>query len=49
MLNQENIPTYISGGFTTKSDIELAEKFGFSGVIVGRALYKEKLDLEDLW
>ncbi len=49
MLNQENIPTYISGGFTTKSDIKLAEKFGFSGVIVGRALYKEKLDLEDLW
>ena len=48
-LKQENIPIYVSGGFTTKKDIEVAEKIGFSGVIVGRALYKEKLDLKEFW
>jgi phosphoribosylformimino-5-aminoimidazole carboxamide ribotide isomerase len=48
-INNSNIPTYISGGFTTKKDIELAKKQGFSGVVIGRALYKKKLDLEDLW
>ncbi len=46
---QKEIPTYISGGFTTIDDIKLAESFGFSGVIIGRALYTNKLDLEELW
>lgn len=48
-IKQENIPTYASGGFTTKEDIKLAEKLGFLGVIVGQALYKEKLNFEELW
>ncbi|UCF50521.1 MAG: 1-(5-phosphoribosyl)-5-[(5-phosphoribosylamino)methylideneamino] imidazole-4-carboxamide isomerase [Thermoplasmatales archaeon] len=46
---QKNIPTYASGGFTTIDDIKLAERLGFSGVVIGRALYKKKIDLEDLW
>lgn len=49
IIKQENIPTFVSGGFTTKKDILLAEKMGFSGVIIGRALYKQKLTLEELW
>ncbi len=48
-LMWENIPTYASGGFTTRKDIELAEKLGFSGVVIGRALYEGKMNLEDLW
>lgn len=43
------IPTYVSGGFTTIQDIKLAEKIGFSGVIIGRALYEGKLALKELW
>jgi phosphoribosylformimino-5-aminoimidazole carboxamide ribotide isomerase len=49
IMRQDNIPTYVSGGFTTRKDIELADELGFSGVIVGKALYEGKLNLEDLW
>jgi len=49
MVSQESIPIYVSGGFTTRKDIELAQKFGASGVVVGMALYKRKLYLEELW
>jgi len=45
---QNDIPTYISGGFTTKKDILFAEELGFSGVIIGQALYTEKLTLKEL-
>ncbi len=45
----DNIATYASGGFTTVKDIKLAEIFGFSGVIIGQALYQEKLNLRELW
>jgi phosphoribosylformimino-5-aminoimidazole carboxamide ribotide isomerase len=48
MINK-TIPTYASGGFTTRKDIELAQELGFSGVIIGKALYTRKLNLEDLW
>jgi len=45
----KTIPTYVSGGFTKLNDIKYAEKLGFSGVIIGRALYKKKLIFEELW
>ena len=48
-IKPDIIPIYVSGGFTTKKDIRFAEKLGFKGVIIGRALYKNILDLEDLW
>ena len=48
-IKQKNIPTYVSGGFTTIEDIKLAESLGFSGVIIGQALYREKLNFEELW
>jgi len=49
IIRQENIPTYASGGFTTRQDLKLAEKLGFTGVVIGQALYKEKLNFKDLW
>jgi len=45
----ENIPVYASGGFSTIGDIKLAKKLNFSGVIIGKALYTKKIDLEDLF
>lgn len=48
-IQQKNMTIYVSGGFTTIEDIKLAEKLGFSGVIIGQALYKEKLNFEELW
>lgn len=49
LVTQGNIPVYVSGGFTTKKDIEFARRLGFSGVIIGKALYEEKLNLMELW
>ena len=46
---QEKIPIYASGGFSTIDDIKLAKNLGFSGVVIGRALYTKKLDLEEIW
>lgn len=43
------VPVYASGGFTTKKDIETAEKLGFSGIVIGMALYTQRLRLEELW
>jgi phosphoribosylformimino-5-aminoimidazole carboxamide ribotide isomerase len=45
---QNDIPTYVSGGFTTKRDISFAKDIGFSGVIIGQALYTKKLTLKEL-
>ena len=42
----ESLPVYVSGGFTTVDDIKNARNLGFAGVILGRALYTDKLDLE---
>jgi phosphoribosylformimino-5-aminoimidazole carboxamide ribotide isomerase len=52
MLKQiisEKIPVYASGGFSNINDIKLAKELGFSGVIIGRALYTKKVDMEDLF
>jgi phosphoribosylformimino-5-aminoimidazole carboxamide ribotide isomerase len=52
MLKQiitKKIPIYASGGFSTIDDIKIAKKLGFSGVIIGRALYTKKIELEDLF
>lgn len=48
-IKQKDIPVFASGGFTCKKDIYLAERLGFSGVVIGRALYKKKLNLQELW
>ncbi len=45
----DDIPTYVSGGFTSLKDIELAKSMGFAGVIIGGALYSGILEPEGLW
>ena len=37
-----------AGGITKMEDLILLEKIGFSGAVVGKALYERKLDLEEL-
>ena len=49
MITNRDVPTYASGGFTDKEDIELAKKLGFAGVVVGRAIFTGQLDPEELW
>lgn len=46
---QEKIPVYASGGFTTIEDMKVAKNLGFSGIIIGRALYTKKIDLGELF
>ncbi|MGX3010042.1 1-(5-phosphoribosyl)-5-[(5-phosphoribosylamino)methylideneamino]imidazole-4-carboxamide isomerase [Helicobacter sp. 23-1044] len=40
------IPTIASGGFESSSEIEILSQKGISGVIVGKAFYEGKIDLE---
>jgi len=52
MLKQiisQKIPIYASGGFSNIEDIKFAKKLGFSGVIIGRAIYTNKIEMEDLF
>lgn len=45
------IPVIASGGMSSMSDVKKVaqlEKFGVSGVIIGRALYEKKILLQDL-
>jgi phosphoribosylformimino-5-aminoimidazole carboxamide ribotide isomerase len=44
----KNFPVYVSGGFTSIDDVFIAFNLGFAGVILGRALYANKIDLEVL-
>ena len=43
-----SLPAYLAGGISTLEDIKTAERAGFEGVVVGMALYKNKLGPE-LW
>ncbi len=49
MIQGHGIPTYASGGFTNKEDIELAKIMGFAGVVIGRSIFTRHLDPEELW
>ena len=40
------IPTIASGGFESSSEIEILAQKGISGIIVGKAFYEGKIDLE---
>ncbi len=37
-----------AGGVTSKGDLDLLDKMGFDGCIIGRALYEGKMSLEEL-
>lgn len=47
-IMSKNFPVYVSGGFTSIDDVFVAFNLGFTGVVIGRALYTNKIDLEEL-
>lgn len=47
LVNSVDIPIVYSGGVTTFKDIKKLTKIGVKGVIIGSALYKNKLNLKD--
>ena len=46
--NLTNKPITIGGGVKDISDIELSQKNGFDNVVVGKAIYENKISLESL-
>ena len=47
LIDASDHPVVASGGVTEISDIIKFKEFGAAGVIIGRALYEEKLDLSE--
>lgn len=47
LLNATDIPVVYSGGITSIDDVKKIAKTDVSGIVIGSALYKNKLDLED--
>lgn len=47
LVNSVNIPVVYSGGVTTIKDIEKLNTTGVQGVVIGSALYKNRIKLED--
>ena len=43
-----NKPITIGGGVKDILDIELSKKNGFDNVVVGKAIYENKISLQDL-
>lgn len=47
LVNSVNIPIVYSGGVTTIEDVKQLSTTGAQGVVIGSALYKHKINLED--
>lgn len=47
LVNSVDIPIVYSGGITTIRDLENLTKTGVKGVVIGSALYKDKINLKD--
>ena len=50
LAKEINIPVIASGGVSSNDDLKKIinyEKFGISGVIVGRALYENKINIKE--
>ena len=43
-----NLHLIASGGVSTYADLEALEKTGCSGVIVGKAIYEERITMQEL-
>ncbi len=48
LLENINIPVIIAGGISNVSDIQKLKDIGVEGVIVGKALYEERINLEEV-
>jgi phosphoribosylformimino-5-aminoimidazole carboxamide ribotide isomerase len=47
LVNSVDIPIVYSGGITTIKDVENLTKTGVKGVVIGSALYKDKINLKN--
>lgn len=47
LVESVNIPVVYAGGITTINDIEKLSKTGVKGVVIGSALYKDKINLKN--
>lgn len=47
LVNSVDIPIIYSGGVTTLDDVKRLTKTGVKGVVIGSALYKDKISLKD--
>ena len=47
LVNSVDIPVVYSGGVTSLSDLEQLQSTGAKGVVIGSALYKDKINLKD--
>ena len=47
LVNSVDIPVVYSGGVTTLDDLKQLQSTGAKGVVIGSALYKDKIKLED--
>lgn len=47
LVNSVNIPVVYSGGVTSLDDLVKLQTTGVKGVVIGSALYKDKIDLKD--
>lgn len=48
ILQEAPVQLIASGGVTTMKDVELVEKIGCAGVIIGKAIYEGKITLKEL-
>lgn len=47
LVESSPVPVVYSGGVSSLDDLEQLQKTGVSGVVIGSALYKNKIDLRD--
>ena len=47
LVKSTNIPIVYSGGVSTIKDVKLLQTTGVKGVVIGSALYKDKINLKD--
>ena len=47
LVNSVDIPIVYSGGITTIDDVKSLSDTGVQGIVIGSALYKEKINLKD--
>ena len=48
LVEKTSLPVYVAGGITTRDDVVRIKETGAVGVVIGSALYMNRLKLEDL-
>ena len=47
LKNSVDLPIVYSGGITSISDVKQLNESGVEGIVIGSALYKDKIDLKE--